>query len=66
MNVIVNGEERQIAPGSTLLQLIDALGIEGKVMACALNMEIVKRDAWAATTLSEDDRIELLQFVGGG
>lgn len=66
MTVVVNGENRTLEAGASLARLIDALGIEGKVMACALNMEIVKREAWAHTALKEGDRIELLQFVGGG
>lgn len=66
MNVIVNGEPREIAAEATLAALIESLGIEGKVMACALNMEIVKKDQWPSTALKENDRIELLQFVGGG
>jgi sulfur carrier protein len=37
-----------------------------KVMAAAVNMEIVKKEDWDKKTLKEGDKIELLQFVGGG
>lgn len=66
MQIKVNGEIRDIAEGSSMLDLIRSLGVEERVMASALNMEIVKQDAWGTTPLKEGDTIELLDFVGGG
>ncbi|MDD5716760.1 MAG: sulfur carrier protein ThiS [Sulfuricurvum sp.] len=66
MKIKVNGEIRDVNEGATLLDLIRSLGLEERVMASALNMEIVKQDAWGNTPLKEGDTIELLDFVGGG
>jgi sulfur carrier protein len=66
MEIKVNGETREMAEGSSMLDLIRSLGLEERVMASALNMEIVKQDAWESTVLKEGDTIELLDFVGGG
>lgn len=66
MQIKVNGEIRDIPKGSTMLDLIRSLGVEERVMASALNMEIVKQDAWDKAILKEGDVIELLDFVGGG
>ena len=66
MKIKVNGEERAIAQATTLEQLIQSLGLESKVMAAAVNMEIVKQDAWDKAVLNDGDTIELLDFVGGG
>ncbi|MDD2266212.1 sulfur carrier protein ThiS [Sulfuricurvum sp.] len=66
MQIKVNGEMREIPEGSAMLDLIRSLGLEERVMASALNMEIVKQDAWGNTLLKEGDTIELLDFVGGG
>ena len=66
MTVIVNGNERSIDEGATLLALLKVLELEGKVMAAAVNMEIVKQDAWDKHVLNEGDKLELLDFVGGG
>jgi len=49
-----------------MLDLIRSLGLEERVMASALNMEIVKQDKWGDAVLKEGDTIELLDFVGGG
>ena len=66
MNVKVNGEMREFSQGATLLGVIQSLGLESKVMAAAVNMEIVKQDAWDKAALNDGDTIELLDFVGGG
>jgi sulfur carrier protein len=66
MEIKVNGEIREIDEGSSMLDLISTLGLQERVMASALNMEIVKQDTWGSTLLKEGDVIELLDFVGGG
>ncbi len=66
MKISVNGEERECVEGSTLAILINDLGIKVKVMAAAVNMEVVKKADWENHHLKEEDKIELLHFVGGG
>jgi sulfur carrier protein len=64
--IIINGETKQFEENTTLQQIITDLKIEDKVMASAVNMEIVKKDNWGNFIPKNDDKIELLQFVGGG
>jgi len=66
VKIIVNGESRDCTEGTTLDTLINDLNIKVKVMAAAVNMEIVKKDDWRERTLQADDKVELLHFVGGG
>lgn len=66
MNIIVNGEDKTFDEGISLFGIIDLLQIEEKVMAAAVNMEVVKKDNWNSFIPKEGDKIELLQFVGGG
>ena len=66
MTLIVNGETREFDNSSTLQDIIANLQIENKVMAAAVNMNIVKKEDWSNFIPKEDDKIELLQFVGGG
>jgi len=66
MNVIINGETKEFAQSTTLLMLLKELSLEGKVMAAAVNMEIVKQDSWDNHELKNGDKLELLDFVGGG
>ncbi|MBD3797179.1 MAG: sulfur carrier protein ThiS [Campylobacterales bacterium] len=66
MKLIINGNEKEFSEGVTLLEVLRQLSLEGKVMAAAVNMEIVKQDAWDKCILNEGDKLELLDFVGGG
>ena len=66
MKIIVNGESREFKNESTLLEILKELSLEGKVMAAAVNMEIVKQDSWNTYKLNDGDKLELLDFVGGG
>ncbi len=66
MTIIVNGESKEIAQGTTITKLIDSLGVKVQVMAAAVNMEIVKKDKWDTHLLNKNDKVELLHFVGGG
>jgi len=43
MNLIINGEEKVFQEGISLQEIITSLKIEDKVMAAAINMEIVKK-----------------------
>ncbi len=66
MTLIVNGEKKEFKEGTTLAGIIETLGIADKVMAAAVNMEVVKKDQWNSYRPKEGDKIELLHFVGGG
>jgi sulfur carrier protein len=66
MKIIVNGENREFKEESSINEVLAKLSLEGKVMAAAVNMDIVKQDAWGSYMLSDGDKLELLDFVGGG
>jgi sulfur carrier protein len=66
MTIIVNGETKEFKDGFTLQNIISDLQIENKVMAAAVNMNIVKKENWNTFIPGNNDKIELLQFVGGG
>jgi thiamine biosynthesis protein ThiS len=69
MKLQINGEERDFSGSPapfTLAALVETLGIKADRVAVELNLNIVTRDRWAETQLTEGDRLEVVQFVGGG
>jgi sulfur carrier protein len=66
MKLIINGEEKIVDNNKSIKQIMIDLEIIDKVMACAVNMDVVKKDDWDNFIPKENDKIELLQFVGGG
>lgn len=66
MTLTINGETKTFQEGISLQEVITSLKIEDKVMAAAVNMDIVKKENWKNYKPTNDDKLELLQFVGGG
>ncbi|CAN5140390.1 sulfur carrier protein ThiS [soil metagenome] len=65
-DVIVNGESRSIAIGTTVAGLIGDLGFADRRVAVERNREVVPRAQHATTVLAANDRLEVVTFVGGG
>lgn len=66
MKIIINGSEKEFKSNTTLQDVLKELSLEGKVMAAALNTQIVKQNDWDSCVLKDSDKLELLDFVGGG
>jgi sulfur carrier protein len=66
MNLYLNGETASVPEGSTVAAFLDSLGLPQKGVAVERNREIVPKSAYAGTVLQPGDRIEIVQFVGGG
>ncbi|MHC1696604.1 MAG: sulfur carrier protein ThiS [Geobacteraceae bacterium] len=65
MLIVVNGEQKEIGPLS-VLGLLETLEIDPRRVAVELNLEILPKPDYATTALQDGDRIEIVQFVGGG
>lgn len=66
MKLRINGEDREFNAPLSLSLLVEQLGMKTDRVAVELNREIVARERWADTNLSEGDRLEIVHFVGGG
>ncbi len=66
MRIEVNGEARQIDPGTTVGALLEQLGLGTTLVAVERNHEIVPRAEHTQAEIRDGDRIEIVHFVGGG
>jgi thiamine biosynthesis protein ThiS len=66
LQIQVNGEAREVPPGTSLESLVQLLALTPERLALELNLEVVRRADWSRIMLSENDRIEIVHFVGGG
>ena len=66
MRISVNGELRDVPAGLSLQELIAMLTLPAERLAIELNRNVVRRIDWIETMLAEDDRVEIVHFVGGG
>jgi sulfur carrier protein len=66
ITIQVNGEKKEVADGLTLTALLESLKLPGDRVAVELNLEIVPRNRWSETGITDGDRLEVVHFVGGG
>jgi sulfur carrier protein len=66
VQVIVNGEPREVPDGATVATIVESVTRAPSGVAVALNGEIVRRSEWATTATRDADRLEVLTAVQGG
>lgn len=66
MQISVNGQSREITPGSTLESLVSDLDLGEKRFAIEVNEELVPRTTFAGHLLEEGDQVEIVHAIGGG
>ena len=66
MRIVVNGDGREVAAGSTVLDLLTAMDRHPRTVAIEYNGDILPRDRYGETKLAEGDRLEIVGFVQGG
>lgn len=66
IDVLINGERKQVAAGATLLALLAELELDPRAVVVEHNRRIVRRAGLGDVTVQNGDAIELVHFVGGG
>jgi thiamine biosynthesis protein ThiS len=66
MKLMVNGEEKEFSVSATVLDVVQSLGLTPAQVAVERNLEIVPRATYSQVTVEENDKIEVVTFVGGG
>jgi len=66
MQLTVNGEMRVARDGETLETLLSGLGLNPLKVAVERNGTIVSRSVYSQTVLQAGDKLEVVEFVGGG
>lgn len=64
--IMLNGERRTLAPGTTIAALVESLALPAGRVAVERNREIAVKSSWADVVLAEGDQLEIVHFVGGG
>jgi sulfur carrier protein len=69
LTLLLNGHAREFAalsPTATLQDLVQHLELKGDRIAIEHNGNIASRSQWASTSLHDNDKLEIVHFVGGG
>lgn len=66
LSVVVNGKSLAVQEGTTVSSILEALSVVSDRVAVELNAEILDRAAFPTRHLRHGDRLEIINFVGGG
>jgi thiamine biosynthesis protein ThiS len=66
VTIQVNGETRETPAGTTVTALLAQLGLNSGRVAIEYNLQILPKSKWDETHVGHGDRLEIVQFVGGG
>ena len=65
MRILLTGTGHETSEGVTVERLLEGIGATGRV-AVEVNGRVVPRREHGRVALHEHDRVEVVQFVGGG
>ena len=66
MHILLNGEPKEMSENNTLGDLLVTLDLQNKRFAVEVNEELIPRSAHADHVLHANDRVEIVQAIGGG
>ncbi len=66
MKVKLNEKTYEIAEGTSLEVFLESLGIKPQGIAVAVNYNVIPKNKWSATILSDGIELMLIHAVSGG
>ncbi|SMB87325.1 sulfur carrier protein [Desulfonispora thiosulfatigenes DSM 11270] len=62
----INGQESYLEVGISVSEMLCKLDIKEDKVIIEINLEIIPKDKYAETKLNQDDKVEIVTFMGGG
>jgi len=66
MKIVLNGQDFEIEKELTIQELLEKLSIRPERVAVEVNLEVIKKTMFHEHILKDGDRVEIVNFVGGG
>ena len=66
MKIIINGKTKEIPNEVNIIELLESFSLPKERVAIELNKQVVRKKDWENIKITDDDRIEVIHFVGGG
>ena len=66
IKVFINGKQEEFEKEITISELLEIKKIRKEVVTVEYNEEIIKREDYDKIKLKDNDKIELVFFMGGG
>ena len=66
MEIRVNGEERDVPAELSVAEYVVSLGFDPDTVVVELDREVLKRAEYDERRLTNNCKLELIRFIGGG
>jgi sulfur carrier protein len=66
ISITVNGKAREIEREMPLAEFLDAYGVNPKLVAVAINGDVVPKGEYGGARVRAGDEVEVVRMVGGG
>jgi sulfur carrier protein len=66
ITIILNGKNKQVDQHTSVAQLLKNLALTEKRLAVEINQHIIPRGSYSSHIINEQDKIEIVQAIGGG
>ena len=66
IQVFINGKKKSFGENNNLVSLLNILEIDGNGIAIEVNLVVIPKSQYKNIIIKNDDKIEIVQFIGGG
>ena len=66
IQVFINGKKKGFSENNNLVSLLNILEIDGSGIAIEVNLVVIPKSQYKNIIIKNDDKIEIVQFIGGG
>ena len=66
MEIFINEDKKLLLEELSIYDLLKLLNVDSNGIVIEHNQKIVKKDSWNSTIIKNEDKIEIIIFMGGG
>ena len=66
IQIYINGKKKNINIRYNLIDILEDYSLKNKLVAIEVNQEIIPKSNYKTKKINQNDRIEILELIGGG
>ena len=66
IQIYINGKKKNINSNCNLIDILKEYSLVNKLVAVEINQEVIPKSSYKTVKINKNDRIEILELIGGG
>ena len=66
IQIYINGKKKYIKNNCNLINILEEYSLKNKLVAVEINQEVIPKSRYKTITINKNDKIEILELIGGG